>query len=189
MTLPTDELEHIFQSILKVPADEKHARIAGIHMEGPFISPAKKGAQKESYISQPNIQTFTRLNDACGGQIKVITIAPELPSSMEFIEELHDTVAISLGHSEANYATADKAYKAGANHTTHLFNAMPPLHHRDPGIIGAAADNPHAFVEVICDGIHINPSVIRMIFKIFGDKPRHFNQRRDAGYGYGRRHL
>lgn len=169
MTLPTDELEHIFQSILKVPADEKHARIAGIHMEGPFISPAKKGAQKESYISQPNIQTFTRLNDACGGQIKVITIAPELPSSMEFIEELHDTVAISLGHSEANYATADKAYKAGANHTTHLFNAMPPLHHRDPGIIGAAADNPHAFVEVICDGIHINPSVIRMIFKIFGD--------------------
>ena len=169
MTLPTSELKQIFHSILEVPADSEHARIVGIHMEGPYISPAKKGAQKEEYIVSPDIDTFRGLNEASGNQIKLITIAPELPGSMEFIKEMHDTVSISLGHSEAGYEIADAAYKAGANHATHLFNAMPPLHHRDPGIIGAAADNPDVMVEVICDGIHINPAVIRIIFKIFGD--------------------
>lgn len=169
MTLPIEKLQEIFQSIRQVPAEPSFARIAGIHMEGPFLSPAKKGAQKEDFLIRPDISAFRRLNDACGGQIRLITLAPELPGSMEFIEELHETVSLSLGHSTADYKTAAMAYQKGANHATHLFNAMNPLHHRDPGIIGAASDAPHVMAEVICDGIHIAPSVIRMIFRLFGD--------------------
>ncbi len=169
MTLPADTLKNIFQSIREVPVSKEYARIVGIHMEGPFISPAKKGAQKDSYISQPDIELFGSLSQACDGRIRLITIAPEAAGSMEFIQALHQDTVISLGHTEANYEMADKAFKAGARHVSHLFNAMPPLHHRDPGVIGAAADNPHVMVEVICDGIHIHPSVIRTIFKIFGD--------------------
>ena len=101
--------------------------------------------------------------------IRIITIAPELPGSDAFIREFKDTVAISLGHSTASYEIAENAFAAGANHVTHLFNAMPPLHHRDPGIIGAAADCPHAMAEIICDGIHIHPSVIRNAFRMFGN--------------------
>ena len=169
MTLPAEELKQIFQSVLKLPEGPAYASVAGIHMEGPFISPAKKGAQKESYIVNPDIACFRELNDACQGMIRLVTIAPELAGSMEFIEALHEEVAISLGHSTADYETALSAFAAGASHATHLFNAMPPLHHRDPGIIGAAFDSPNAFVEIICDGIHLAPSVIRMVFRLFGD--------------------
>ncbi len=169
MTLPANDLMRIFQSALDIPADTAHARIAGIHMEGPFISPAKKGAQKETYIVSPDMEAFRELNASCHGLIRLVTLAPELPGSMDFIQALHEEVSISLGHSEASYDTAKSAFAAGANHATHLFNAMPPLMHRDPGIIGAAFDNPHVMVEVICDGIHINPAVIRMIFQLFSD--------------------
>ena len=169
MTLPIDNLKEIFNSILKVPYTSDYAKIAGINMEGPFISREKKGAQKESYIKSPDIEAFRELNASCNGKIKLITIAPELPGSINFIKALHNTVSISLGHSIADYDIALEAFKAGANHATHLFNAMLPLHHRNPGIIGAAFDSENAMVEVICDGIHIHPSVIRTLFQLFGD--------------------
>ncbi len=169
MTFPIEQLEKIFQTITEIPKDPAYATPIGIHMEGPFIAAAKKGAQKEDYIISPDIEAFKRLTAASGDMIRLITIAPELPGSMEFIETFHEKVSISLGHSTASYDTALAAYRAGADHATHLFNAMPPLNHRDPGIIGAAADSPHAMVEAICDGLHIAPSVIRMIFQIFGD--------------------
>lgn len=169
MTLPATDLKQIFASAGNVPADAAHASIVGIHMEGPYISPAKKGAQKEDYIVSPDIHAFRELNASCNGLIRLVTLAPELPGSLEFIRALHDEVAVSLGHSEADYDTASAAFAAGASHATHLFNAMPPLLHRDPGIIGAAFDDPKVMVEVICDGIHITPAVIRMIFQLFGD--------------------
>lgn len=169
MTLPAEELKKIFQSVLLLPGDSSHASVAGIHMEGPFISPGKKGAQKASYIVPPDIASFQELNEACNGMIRLVTIAPELEGSMDFIEALHDVVSISLGHSEADYDVALSAFTAGANHATHLFNAMPSLLHRNPGIIGAAFDSPHAMVEIICDGIHIAPSVMRMVFQLFGE--------------------
>lgn len=109
------------------------------------------------------------LAEVSSGKIKLITIAPELPGADKFIEKIHDEVAISLGHSTASYEIASKAFAAGASHATHLFNAMPAFHHRDPGIVGTAADAPHAMVEIICDGIHIHPAVIRSVFRIFGD--------------------
>ncbi len=169
MTLPLPQLEQIFQTVSDIPKTPAYAFPTGIHMEGPFISPAQKGAQKKEYILPPDIAAFETLNASCGGRIRLVTIAPELPGALTFIEALHDTLSVSLGHSSADYRTALSAYQAGANHTTHLFNAMPPLHHRSPGIIGAAADSPHVMAEVICDGIHLSPSVIRMAFQIFGD--------------------
>lgn len=168
MTLPAEDLKEIFQSIRSAATGSDDARILGIHMEGPFIAPEKKGAQKGDWICGPDIPLFHALNEACDGRIRLVTIAPEQPGSLEFIEAFHDTCAISLGHSPADYETAHKAFSAGACHATHLFNAMAPLHHRDPGIIGAAADSPHVMVEVICDGIHVHPAVIRMIFAMFG---------------------
>ncbi len=169
MTLPLPQLGQIFQTVHDIPKNPTYASCAGIHMEGPFISPLKKGAQKETHIVPPDINAFAQLNASCGNQIRLVTIAPELPGSIEFIEAYHSKLSVSLGHSNADYDTALSAFHAGANHATHLFNAMPPLLHRAPGLIGAAADSPHVMVEAICDGIHIAPSVIRMIFQIFGD--------------------
>lgn len=169
MTLPTEKLERSFQSIFALPQNGEHASVAGIHMEGPFISPAKKGAQNGEYIVSPDIARFQELNEASGGMIRLVTIAPELPGSLDFIKALHDTVSISLGHTESDYDTTLEAFKAGANHATHLFNAMPPLLHRNPGVIGAAFDSPHVMVELICDGVHLAPAVIRMAFQLFGE--------------------
>ena len=169
MTLPEERLSEIFKSISEVKEDGQHSHIAGIHMEGPFLSSAKKGAQKESYLRNPDVAMFRRLNEAAGGRIRLVTIAPELPGADEFITELKDQAAISLGHSTASYDTAARAFQKGACHATHLFNAMPPFLHREPGIIGAAADNENVMVEIICDGIHLHPSVIRSVFRLFGD--------------------
>lgn len=168
MTLPMEDLKEIFQSLHGAPQGREYARILGIHMEGPFIAPEKKGAQKAAHIRRPDISMFRELNEACGGRIRLVTIAPEQPGSMEFIRALHQTTAISLGHSPAGYEDARAAFDAGACHATHLFNAMAPLHHRDPGIIGAAADSPHVMAEIICDGIHVHPAVVRMAFALFG---------------------
>lgn len=145
------------------------AELVGINMEGPFIAPAKKGAQNGKYIHKPDIDMFHRLQEAAGGLFKLVDIAPEEEGSMEFIEALHDEVGISIAHTTADYDTANEAYQKGVRHTTHLYNAMPAFSHRAPGVIGAACDNEHVRVELIADGIHIHPSVVRTTFKMFGD--------------------
>lgn len=145
------------------------AELIGINMEGPFIAPAKKGAQNGKYIHKPDIDMFRRLQEKAGGLYKLVDIAPEVEGSMEFIEALKDDVTISIAHTTADYDIANEAYQKGAKHATHLYNAMPPFSHRAPGVIGAACDNEHVRVELICDGIHIHPSVVRTTFKMFGD--------------------
>lgn len=164
-----EQLGTALESIMKIPNDLAHSRVIGIHMEGPFISAKKKGAMLEEHIIEPSKEIFQQLNDSCGGNVRLITIAPEIPGAKEFIDQLHDSVTISLGHTEADYELADGAYKAGASQATHLFNAMPPIHHREPGVIGAAADNPHVMVQLICDGLHVHPSVVRMVYHLFGN--------------------
>ena len=168
-TLPEDRLEEAFKSIHGVPDDSSHARIVGINMEGPFINKEKKGSHNDKYIQAPNISLFNKLNKISGNRIKLVNIAPEAKGASKFIETLHSKVNISLGHSHANYNQATTAFIAGANHVTHIFNGMYSFHHRDPGIIGAACDDPKVMIEVICDGIHIHPAVIRIIFSMFGD--------------------
>ena len=138
-------------------------------MEGPFISPAKKGAQNGLYIHKPDVPMFLRLQKAAGGLFKLVDIAPEEEGAMEFIDVLKDQVAISLAHTTADYDTAKEAYDRGACHATHLYNAMPPFSHRAPGVIGAACDSPHVRAELICDGIHLHPATVRTTFKMFGD--------------------
>lgn len=168
MTYSKEILSDIFQTVNDFPGGEDCAQIAGINMEGPFIANAKKGAQNPAYISEPDIQLFRSLNALCHNQIRLVTIAPEVPGSDDFIRELHDEVVISAGHSAADYKQASNAFSNGVSHVTHLFNAMPPFHHREPGLIGAAADHAGVMVEVICDGLHIHPSMIRNIYRIFG---------------------
>ena len=145
------------------------AQLRGIHMEGPFFSKAKKGAQSEKYIIGPDIAMFDRLNTVSGGMIRLVDIAPELPRAMEFIRHASKNATVSIAHTTADYTTAMEAFRNGATHVTHLFNAMPPFSHRDPGVVGAASDA-GADVELICDGIHLHPAVIRSVFKWFGDE-------------------
>lgn len=143
------------------------ARCVGVNLEGPFISRAKKGAQNGAFLQPPDAALLARLNEASGGLVRLVDMAPELDGAMEFISQARKSCRVSLAHTACDYETAMAAFSAGADHVTHLYNAMAPLEHRSPGVIGAAADA-GAFVELICDGLHIHPSVIRATFKLFG---------------------
>ncbi len=143
------------------------AVLRGINMEGPFFSKAKKGAQAEKYIVDPDIGMFNRLYDRSGKSIKLIDVAPELPGAVPFIKEASSKCVVSIAHTTANYEESKDAFDSGATHVTHLFNAMPPLNHRDPGVVGAASDYAK-HVEMISDGIHLNPAVVRIVFRLFG---------------------
>ena len=145
------------------------AKCAGIHLEGPFLSFAKRGAQAAENLHKPDVAMFHRLNAASGGKVRLITVAPEEEGAIPFIEAVSKVCTVSVGHTVADYDTAMAAYKAGASHATHLYNGMPSLLHRAPGVIAAAFDS-GATVELICDGMHIHPAVIRATHKLFGDK-------------------
>ena len=144
------------------------AVLRGINMEGPFFSKKKKGAQAEKYIVDPDIDMFDRLFEVSGQNIKLIDVAPELDGAVPFIEQASKKCVVSIAHTTANYDQAKAAFDAGATHVTHLFNAMPPFGHRDPGVVGAASDDAE-HVEMISDGIHLHPAVVRSVFKWFGD--------------------
>lgn len=143
------------------------AHFVGINMEGPFVSPAKKGAQNEKNIRPCSVDIFQSLQKRAKGRIRLVDIAPEEPGAMHFIDAVKDEVVVSIAHTVADYATAREAFRHGANHVTHLFNAMPPFNHREPGVVGAAVDS-GAYAELICDGIHIHPAVVRSMFKLIG---------------------
>lgn len=145
------------------------ADLIGIHMEGPFINKRKKGAQNEAYVIPANASLLRSLQKEAEGLIKLVTIAPETEAAISCIADCHREFAFSLGHTEADYDTALAAFHAGANHVTHMYNAMPPFSHRAPGVIGAAFDTKECFAELICDGVHIAPSIVRATFQLFGD--------------------
>ena len=168
MTLPAEELKEIFATIKTVGEMKDGAAVRGINMEGPFLDAKKKGAHVEGYIRKPDAGFFRELNEYSGNMVKLVTLAPNVDGAMEFIDEVHNEVCISLGHTAADYDTAAEAMRRGAHHVTHLYNAMQPLAHREPGLIGAACDDEQCMAEMICDGIHIHPSVIRATFKMFG---------------------
>ena len=167
MTIPRDELLAVMKN---AGAYSYHggAHLVGINMEGPFISPSKKGAQAAENIMHCDYEYFCQLQEAAGGLIKLVDIAPEEPGAMEFIDEVKGKVVVSLAHTAADYDTAREAIEHGASHATHLYNAMPPMNHRNPGVIGAVRDSSECHVELICDGVHIHPSVIRATYAMFG---------------------
>ena len=142
--------------------------LKGIYLEGPFISVEKKGAQNPAFIRKPDIEMLKKLQQAAHGLIKIVAIAPETEGAIECIRSEKNNMCFSVAHTCADYETTKKAISAGAHHITHLYNAMPPLTHREPGVIGAAAESDGVTAELICDGIHIHPSVVRNTFRLFG---------------------
>lgn len=168
MTLSEEQLGAAFRTMRQFSKKENAANPIGINMEGPFVSDIKKGAQNGEYLQNPDIEMFKRLQQVSNNKIKLVTIAPELSGALEFIREIKDRVKVSIGHSAAGYDRAFEAFEAGADHVTHLYNAMNPFLHREPGIVGAAAERQNVFAELICDGIHVHPSAVRGAFKLFG---------------------
>lgn len=168
MALAQDMLEDIFSGASQFIETEHTgcAVMRGINMEGPFFSKEKKGAQYDKYIISPDMAFFRTLNEKSGNHILLIDIAPELEGAIDFIREASREVVVSLAHTTADYNCAQAAFLAGASHTTHLFNAMKPFSHRDPGLIGASIDYA-AHVELISDGIHLHPATVRAAFKWF----------------------
>jgi N-acetylglucosamine-6-phosphate deacetylase len=169
MTLPEAELIEMCRAAAAYRReDPPGAKLCGIHLEGPFLSAAKKGAQQGDWLHLPDWALVERLQAESKGLCKLVSLAPELPGALEFIAKAKDHIRVSLAHTEADYDTALAAFKAGASHVTHLFNAMPPFAHRAPGVVGAAADAPNCMVELIADGVHLHPAMVRAAFKIFG---------------------
>ena len=150
-------------------SNHQGADLVGIHLEGPFLSYEKRGAQNPDFLSIPTYDLIEELQAHAEGLIKQIDIAPELLGALDFIKEHHNDFTISLAHTTANYDISKSAFDAGATHVTHLYNAMPAFSHRSPGLIGAAAENENVAVELICDGVHIHPSAVRATFSLFGD--------------------
>lgn len=169
MTLPEETLIGAYENAVRFRdnAPEGTARILGINMEGPYFSHRKKGAQAEAYLMLPDYDMFERLNKAADGMLKIVCIAPELPGALDFIEKAKKICTVSIAHTAADYETAVKAIEAGATQVTHLFNGMLPFLHREPGVVGAAAEAGSVSAELICDGAHLHESVIRASFSLF----------------------
>lgn len=148
-------------------ADPGLSTLRGINMEGPFLSLARCGAQNTEFIIPPDIGMFRRLFELSGGSVRLVDMAPELEGGMDFIREASKLCTVSLAHTAADYATAALAYSHGAGHATHLYNGMEPFLHREPGTVGAAFDYA-AHAELICDGLHLHPAVIRNSFRLLG---------------------
>ena len=170
MTLPYDVLAKAFSTARRLAdeAPEGAAALRGIQMEGPFFSEKKKGAQNGAYLRDPDFAAFSKLSHDCGGLVRIVDVAPELPGACEFIRQAKELCTVSIAHTDANYDEAHAAVEAGVTHLTHLFNAMPALHHRKPGVIGAAAEADQVSAEIISDGQHVHPSAVRLAFRLFG---------------------
>ena len=170
LTLPYDVLEKAFATARQLAdeAPEGHSRLMGIQMEGPYFSEKKKGAQNGEYLKNPDFEGFQKLYDGCGGLIRIVDVAPELPGAAEFVEKARKLCTVSVAHTDSDYDHAKAAFARGATHLTHLYNAMPGIHHRNPGVIPAAAEDPHVRAELICDGMHVHPASVRLAFQIFG---------------------
>ena len=195
MTLPYETLAAAFATGKRLhdEAPAGCARLMGIHMEGPFFSEKKKGAQNGAYLRDPDFDAFKELYDGCGGLVRIVDVAPELPGAVDFAAKASEITTVSIAHTDATYEEACAVLDAGASHLTHLYNAMPPIHHRKPGVIGAGSERGGGAIgqasdagrddaaegdrtgsagrgviaELICDGYHVHPSSVRMAFKLF----------------------
>jgi N-acetylglucosamine-6-phosphate deacetylase len=173
VTAPQDRilkaLEHLGRSIATRGTQPQGALPLGIHLEGPFISHAKRGVHPPEYLVSPSPDKLDLFWQASQGTIQMMTVAPELPGAIETIRHAWTLgVHSSLGHSDANYAQASAAIAAGADHATHTFNAMRALDHRDPGVLGAALTNDALSADIIADGVHVDPSVVRLFLRAKG---------------------
>lgn len=168
MAFSEEILDRIFDTARPIFGQEGYgAVLRGVNMEGPFFNKAKKGAQAEEYIIDPDWEMFQRLWERSGHNIRLVDVAPELPGALEFAQKAGKLCTVSIAHTCATYEQAADGFANGFTHTTHLFNAMPAFTHRAPGVVGAASDFAE-HIEMICDGIHLNPAVVRAVFNMFG---------------------
>ena len=172
MTLPYDVLSKAFANAkqLKQEAPEGYSRIMGIQMEGPYFSYAKRGAQNPDYLMEPDFDGFKKLYDEADGLLTIVDIAPELPGAAEFVEKASKLCTVSIAHTDSDYDHAKAAIDAGVTHLTHLYNAMPGIHHRNPGVIPAGVENTTVQAEIIADGFHIHPASVRLAFTMFKNR-------------------
>ena len=169
ITCSREQLADAMDNVSRYSRKRDSARCAGVNMEGPFLSYEKRGAHTHEFLEPPDNLMFQLMDAHADCSIRLVSIAPELPGAMDFIKGASKICRVALAHSAADYDTAMEAFQNGARHVTHLFNAMNPFLHRDPGIPGAAMDS-CATVEIVCDGIHLHPSVVRAAFKMFPDR-------------------
>ena len=167
MTLDSERLNTIVAHIAGYKS--KGAKIAGINLEGPFIAMSKKGAQNGDFVRGGTRDELDRLFENSKGLVKIITIAPEAFDSADFIKYASKKCTVAIGHSNADSSQCKAAIDNGITHATHLFNAMTPMTHREPGIVGTSLDDERVMCELICDGGHINPIVLRNAFDILGE--------------------
>ena len=139
--------------------------LIGVHIEGPFLAPGRKGAHNRELLRHPEQESVDRLLDAAEGIVRQITIAPELPGALDAVSRFVDAgVTVAVGHTDCDYDTAREAFRRGASMVTHAFNAMAPIQGRLPGVLGAALASDHVTIEVIADGIHVHPASIALLF-------------------------
>ncbi|WP_314065010.1 N-acetylglucosamine-6-phosphate deacetylase [uncultured Vagococcus sp.] len=172
VTSVSSSLEALLQMIeqtKRVIGKEQGAKIAGIHLEGPYLNVEKKGMQNPVFLRHPDLEEMKTILDVADGLIKMVTIAPELPGGLELIDFLKERgVVVAIAHSNATYEEAQMAFSKGASHITHCFNAMPAIHHRAPGLVTAALEDDSVSVQAIVDGVHLHPGIVRLMHKIKG---------------------
>ena len=170
MTLPYDVLEKAFATAKQIVEEKPEgcSVLRGIQMEGPFFSYKKRGAQNADYLKEPDYEGFEKLYKGCNGLVRIVDVAPELPGAVEFAQKASKLCTVSVAHTDSDYDHARDIFANGATHLTHLYNAMPAINHRNPGVIPAAVEAPHVRAEIICDGLHIHPASVRMAFSMFG---------------------
>ena len=169
MTLPHERLMPIMANAGAFTSEADESELVGVNMEGPYISPEKVGAQNPAYVRRASVEEFRELQEAAQGRIRLVDVAPEEPGNLDFVRAVSGKVRVSVAHTCAGYDDAKAAFAAGARHMTHLFNAMPSLHHRNPGPIAAGAETPGVTPELITDGVHVHPAMVRLAFELFGD--------------------
>ena len=170
MTLPYDVLAKAFATAKKLveEAPAGCSVLRGIQMEGPYFSYKKRGAQNADYLKEPDFEGFRKLYEDCGGLVRIVDVAPELPGAADFVEKASKLCTVSVAHTDSDYDHARAAFDAGATHLTHLYNAMPGINHRNPGVIPAAVETAGVRAEIISDGYHIHPAAVRLAFSMFG---------------------
>lgn len=164
-----EQLIEMVKNVAFVSGREAGARIAGIHMEGPYLNPKRKGMQNGRYLRHPDLKELQTILSHTGDRLKMATLAPELPGAMEMISYLTKIgVVVAVAHSDATYEEAKLAFGSGASHITHCFNGMRPIHHRDPGLIVAAFEDEKVSLQAIVDGVHLHPAIVRLMHRIKG---------------------
>jgi len=164
-SLATDTVDGLAASCASLARLADDGLVAGIHLEGPWLSPRRAGAHDPALLVAPSASSVARLLDAAGGHLRMVTLAPELPGALEAISTLVSAgVVVAVGHTDATYDQTRAALAAGATAATHLFNAMPPLHHRDPGPVAALLES-SAYVELVADGVHLHPSALGLAWR------------------------